>query len=112
MRKLLVGSTIAALSAVLAVPALAATRSVKVADDYFVRKGSTPTVTVKKGTKVTWRWAGRDMHNVVVTKGPVKFRSSFKTTGSYSKRVTRTGTYTIVCTIHQPDMTMKLRVTR
>ena len=112
MRKLLVGSAIAALSAVLAVPALAATRSVKVADDYFVRKGSTPTVTVKKGTKVTWRWAGRDMHNVAVTKGPVKFRSSFKTTGSYSKRVTRTGTYTIVCTIHQPDMTMKLRVTR
>jgi plastocyanin len=112
MRKLLVGSTIAALSAVLAVPALAATRSVKVADDYFVRKGSTPTVTVKKGTTVTWRWAGRDMHNVAVTKGPVKFRSSFKTTGSYSKRVTRTGTYTIVCTIHQPDMTMKLRVTR
>ena len=112
MRKLLVGSAIAALSAVLAVPALAATRSVKVADDYFVRKGSVPTVTVKKGTKVTWRFSGRDMHNVAVTKGPVKFRSSFKSSGTYSKRVRRTGTYTIVCTIHQPDMAMKLRVTR
>jgi plastocyanin len=112
MRKLLVASIIAVASAALAVPALAATRSVKVADDYFVRKGSVPTVTVKKGTKVTWRWAGREMHNVAVTKGPVKFRSSFKETGTYSKRVTRTGTYTIVCTIHQPDMAMKLRVTR
>jgi plastocyanin len=112
MRKLLVGSTIAALMALLAVPALAATRSVKVADDYYVRKGSTPTVTVKKGTTVTWRFAGKEMHNVAVTKGPAKFRSSFKTSGTYSKRVTRTGTYTIVCTIHQPDMTMKLRVTR
>ena len=112
MRKLLVLSAIAVASAALAVPALAATRSVKLGDDYFVRKGSVPTVTVKKGTKVTWRWTGKDMHNVAVTKGPAKFRSSFKTSGSYTKRVTRTGTYTIVCTIHQPDMTMKLRVTR
>jgi plastocyanin len=112
MRKLLVLFAIAGASAALAVPALAATRSVKVGDDYFVRKGSIPTVTVKKGTKVTWRFAGKDMHNVAVTKGPAKFRSSYKDSGTYSKRVTRTGTYTIVCSIHQPDMTMKLRVTR
>ena len=112
MRKLLVATLIAAASAVLATQALAATRSVKVGDDYFVRKGSVPTVTVRKGTKVTWRWAGKDMHNIAVTRGPVKFRSSFKSSGTYSKRVTRTGTYTIVCTIHQPDMAMKLRVTR
>ena len=112
MRKLLVAMLIAAASAVFATQALAATRSVKVGDDYFVRKGSVPTVTVKKGTKVTWRWSGKDLHNLAVTKGPVKFRSSFKETGTYSKRVTRTGTYTIVCTIHQPDMAMKLRVTR
>jgi plastocyanin len=112
MRKLLVATMIAAVSAVLAGPALAATRTVKVGDDYYVRKGSVPTVTVKKGTKVSWRFAGKEMHNVAVTKGPVKFRSSFKTSGTYSKRVKRTGTYTIVCTIHQPDMAMKLRVTR
>ena len=49
---------------------------------------------------------------MLVTKGPVKFRSSFKDSGTYSKRLTRTGTYTIVCSIHQPDMKMKLRVTR
>ena len=112
MRKLLVAVLIAAASAVLATQALAATRSVKVGDDFFVRKGSVPTVTVKKGSTVTWRWAGKDMHNVAVTKGPTKFRSSYKTSGSFSKRLTRTGTYTIVCSIHQPDMKMKLRVTR
>ena len=112
MRKLLVATLIAAASAVLATQALAATRSVKVADDYFVRKGSVPTVTVKKGTKVTWRWAGKEMHNVAVTKGPVKFRSSYKDSGTYSKTLRSTGTYTIVCSIHQPDMKMKLRVTR
>ena len=112
MRKLLVALLIAAASAVLATQALAATRSVKIGDDYYVRKGSVPTVTVKKGTTVTWRWTGRQMHNVLVTKGPVKFRSSFKSSGTFSKKVTRTGTYTIVCSIHQPDMRMKLRVTR
>ena len=112
MRKLLVALLLAAASAVLAVPALAATRSVKIGDDYFVRKGSVPTVTVKKGTKVTWRFSGRNLHNVAVTKGPATFRSSFKSSGSYSKTVKRAGTYTIVCTIHQPDMKMKLRVTR
>ena len=112
MRKLLVASLIAALSAVLATQALAASRSVKVGDNFFVRKGSVPTVTVKKGSTVTWRWAGRELHNVAVTKGPAKFRSSYKSSGSYSKRLTRTGTYTIVCSIHQPDMKMKLRVTR
>jgi plastocyanin len=111
MRKLLVALPIAAVSATLATQALAAT-SVKVGDDYFVRKGSTPTVTVKKGTKVTWRFAGRDMHNVAVTKGPVKFRSSYKRSGTYSKTMRTAGNYTIVCSIHQPDMTMKLRVKR
>ena len=112
MRKLLVAMLIAAASAVLATQAFAATRSVKVADDYFVRKGSVPTVTVKKGTKVTWRWAGKEMHNVAVTKGPVKFRSSYKDSGTFSKTLRSTGTYTIVCSIHQPGMKMKLRVTR
>ncbi len=65
-------------------------------------QGLRPTVTVKKGTTVTWRWSGKELHNVAVTKGPVKFRSSYKDSGTYSKRLTRTGTYTIVCTIHQP----------
>jgi plastocyanin len=112
MRKLIVAMLIAAASAILATQALAATRSVKVGDDYFVRKGSVPTVTVKKGTKVTWRWSGKQTHNVAVIKGPVKFRSSFKSSGTYTKTLRRAGTYTLVCTIHQPDMKMKLRVTR
>ena len=112
MRKLLVALLIAAAPAVLAAQALAATRSVKIGDDYFVRKGSAPTVTVSKGTTVTWRFSGKNMHNVAVTKGPVKFHSKYKTSGTYSKTVRTAGTYTIVCSIHQPGMKMKLRVTR
>ena len=112
MRKLIVAMLIAAGSALLATQALAATRSVKIGDDYFVRKGSVATVTVKKGTKVTWRWTGKDLHNVAVKKGPAKFRSSYKSSGTFSKTLRSAGTYTIVCSIHQPDMTMKIRVTR
>ena len=112
MRKLLILMLIAATSAVLAVPALAATRSVKVADDYFVRKGSVPTVSVKKGTTVKWNWTGRRQHNVVVQRGPVSFQSKLKRSGSYSRRMRRVGTYKIVCSIHQPDMAMTLKVRR
>jgi plastocyanin len=111
MRKLFIAVLVAAASAVLATQALAASRSVKVGDDYFVHKGSTPTVTVKKGTTVTWRFRGNDLHNVAVTKGPVKFHSSYKDSGSFSKKMRRAGRYTIVCTIHS-GMKMKLRVTR
>ena len=82
MRKLIVAMLIAAASAVLATQALAATRSVKVGDDYFVRKGSVPTVTVKKGTKVTWRWTGKDLHNLTVTQGPGEVPLVLKSSGT------------------------------
>ena len=100
---------VAALAALLpaAMPASAATtRNVSVRDNYF-RPGS---LTVRKYDTVRWRWAGRAPHNVAVARGPVKFRSSTKTTGTYSRRMTRRGTYRIVCTIH-PGMRMTLRVT-
>ena len=112
MRKLLVAALIAALSAVLVSQALAATRTIAIGDDYYVRKGSAPTVTVKRGTKVTWRWGGRDLHNVTVYRGPVKFRSSLKDSGRFSRTVNTVGTYKIHCTIHQPGMRMTLKVAR
>ena len=109
MRKTLALS--ATLFAVIAATALAATKTVKVGDNWFVRTSGTPTVTVKKGDTVKWSWVGDSSHNVVVTKGPVKFRSPIKTSGTYKKRVTRKGTYTIVCTIHgKSDQSMKLVV--
>ncbi len=104
-----VAALVAALAATFASSALAA-RTVKVGDDYFVRKGDPPRVTVSKGTRVTWRWVGRDFHNLAVTRGPVKFRSAYKDSGTYSRKMRRRGTYRIVCTVHQPDMRMTLRV--
>ena len=100
----------AVLVAVLAVPASAATRSVRVDDNYFVRSDRVATVTVDKGTLVTWRWRGTRRHNVVVQTGPRYFRSRTKRSGEFEKRMRVRGTYRIVCTIHEPDMRMRLVV--
>jgi plastocyanin len=109
MRKTLLLAT--ALCAVLAATALAATKSVKVGDNYFVRASGVPTVTVSKGTTVKWNFSGDSSHDVSVIKGPVKFRSSIKSSGSFKKKVTKAGTYTIICTIHgKKDQSMKLVV--
>ncbi len=112
MRKLLVGVLATALVALLAASALAATtKSIRVGDNFFVRDGRTPTVTVRRGTTVSWRFAGNSPHNVQVTRGPVRFRSPVRTRGTFRKRMTRRGTYRIVCTIHGArDQRMVLRV--
>jgi plastocyanin len=95
-----------------AAPAAAATRNVKIGDDYFVRAGDPPTVKVKQGTTVVWNWTGTRQHNVVVQSGPVSFQSKLKRSGSYSKKMRKRGKYKIVCSIHAPDMAMTLRVLR
>jgi plastocyanin len=113
LRKLLVLALAlaAGLAAALAATALAATASVKVGDNYFVRARGVPTVTVSKGTKVTWRFRGDAPHNVTVKRGPARFRSSTKSSGSFSKTLRKRGTYTIYCTIHgTSDQSMKLVV--
>jgi plastocyanin len=99
------------LAGLLAAPAFGAAKKVSVGDNFFVRDSGTPTVSVSSGTKVTWMWKGRSLHNVTVTKGPAKFRSGSKTSGRFSKQLTRAGTYTIVCTVHGArDQSMKLVV--
>ena len=99
------------LALVLAAPAAAA-KNVKIGDDYYVRAGSAPTVTVTKGTTVKWNWRGRRQHNVVVQRGPAHFQSALKRSGSYSRTMRRAGTYRIICSIHAPDMAMTLKVKR
>jgi plastocyanin len=111
LRKAIVTALVVGLFGAGTAPALAATKRVKVGDNWFVRSSGKPTVTVSKNTKVRWVWRGDSLHNVTVTKGPAKFRSSSKTSGRYTKKVTRTGTYTIVCTVHgASDQSMKLVV--
>ncbi|MGZ4267770.1 MAG: cupredoxin domain-containing protein [Solirubrobacteraceae bacterium] len=105
MKRILAMVAALAACALLAVPALAATRSITVADTYYKPKS----VTVTRGTTIRWVWRGKLPHDVRVKSGPVKFRSRIMQKGSYSRTLTRAGTYRIYCTVH-PNMTMTLRV--
>ena len=111
MRKLIVIAISACVLAALAANAFAATKRVKVGDNYYVRSTGVPTVTVSKGTTVKWRFGTGTPHSVTVSKGPAKFNSGVRSSGTYKKKVTKRGTYTIYCTIHgASDQKMKLVV--
>ena len=111
MRKLIVLALVAGCLGVLASVALAAPKSVKVGDNYYVRPHGVPKITVSKGTKVKWRFRGDSVHTVTVKSGPVKFNSGVHGSGSYTKKLTKRGTYVIYCTIHGfSDQRMKLVV--
>lgn len=105
MKKLAVSIAALALAAALAVPALAGTKTINIGDNFFKPK----TVTVSKGTTVKWNFKGKVAHNVTVTKGPQKFHSTTRSSGSFSHKMTKKGTYSIICTIH-PGMAMTLKV--
>ena len=93
-------------SAALAVSAFAATKTVAVKDNVFAPKN----ITVKKGSTMKWVWKGSAQHDVTVTSGPAKFHSATQTKGSFSKKLTKKGTYKLVCTVHAPSMSMKIKV--
>ena len=108
MRKLIVLVIAACALAVLAATAMAATRTVKVGDDYFVRAKGTPKVTVSKGTTVRFNFSGaRNPHTVTRLSGP-KFSSCSDTC---RRTLKKRGTYRLYCTIHGvSDQSMRLVV--
>jgi plastocyanin len=110
MRKLFVAVLVTALAGVLAATALAATRTVKVGDNYFIKNNTKPTITVKKGTKVTWKWAGKALHDVHANSGPAKFKSKLMSSGSYSRTLKAKGTYKLLCDVHPSQMRMTIKV--
>ena len=74
----------------------AATKSIKVDDNFFSPKS----VTVAKNTKVVWRFVGDSVHNVTST-GSKRFKSSTdKSSGTYAVTFKKAGVYNYVCSIH------------
>jgi plastocyanin len=109
MRKLLLPvAAVVAAAGVVALPSVAATtpkpKQVSVKDDFFTPRP----ITIKKGTKVVWTWKGKRRHNVSEANG--KFGSSTKRKGTFSHTFKSKGTFLIFCTIHAPDMQMKVHV--
>jgi plastocyanin len=111
MRRALVVVLACALGCALVATATAATKRIKIGDNYFVHDGGRPTVTVSTGDSVRWVWTGKAFHNVNVLRGPTMFHSPIQRKGRYRHTFDRAGTYIIYCSIHGiPDQVMKLVV--
>jgi plastocyanin len=109
MRKalpILAAAAVAAGAAALPSVAATTTKTVAVKDDFFSPKK----LTISKGSKVKWVWKGKERHNVAVANGPASFRFGTRKTGSKTHTFTKRGSYSIVCTIHAPDMHMTIKV--
>ncbi len=74
---------------------------------------SKPNVVVDPGTRLTWRFPGRALHNVTLANGPQGFASQHLSQGRvYSKRFTKSGKYELFCALHPVDMTETVTVRR
>jgi plastocyanin len=67
-------------------------------------------VTIKRGTRFTWRFIGRVAHDVTLANGPVGLASPSLAHGTWSYRFTRPGTYRLFCSLHPALMTQIIRV--
>jgi plastocyanin len=98
-----------------AAPAQAATKTVRIYDNYFLKDD----LKIKRGTIVKWRWPGvyeaGDVHDVKLKSGPKgvkKFHSEAAATDfSFKRKLKVAGKYRIICTLHE-EMKMQIRVKR
>ena len=102
---------VAALTALI-VPAgggAASGTTIKLGDNFF----SPEKKTVAAGTTVRFKWIGENKHNVVKQSGPGKAFASDTTDApgvNYTKKFKKAGRYKILCTIHEEDMHLTLKV--
>jgi plastocyanin len=103
----LVTTTLAGVAIAEPTPAPAAgTTTVNVKDFAF----SPQTLSVRRGTTVRFVWRGKVFHDVTVVSGPSRFTAAARRSGSWSRRLTRTGTYRLECSLHSMLMRMTIRV--
>jgi plastocyanin len=92
-----------------AIPAVAATKRVSVADNVFRPKS----VSIRRNDLIRFVWTGDNPHNVVTTRRPrgaKRITIGIRRSGTVRKRFTRRGTYRLLCSVHSPSMTMTVRV--
>ena len=90
-------------------------KTVKVGDNFF----QPAELRVNRRSQITWRWpreAGGDVHDVKLVKAPRgerKFESESATYDfEFRRRLKRPGLYRFVCTFHETEMAMTIRVRR
>jgi plastocyanin len=80
--------------------------TVSIFDNAFFRGRDRPTIHLRPGGVLTWRWSSQQSHQVMVRSGPKLLRSPAQADGAYSVRLEQPGTYQFVCAIHAPGMRM------
>jgi plastocyanin len=81
--------------------------SVKVDSFFFSR----PNVIVPQGSKLTWNFLGKTLHNVTLASGPRGFASDNAFQGDkYSYRFKVPGKYLLFCALHPVDMSESVTV--
>ena len=81
--------------------------SIQVADNSFVPAN----LTVPKGTKVTWDWAGMNAHSVVGTWAGSAVQSAQQTgSGTFAFTFEAAGTFNYQCGVHGAAMAGKVTV--
>ena len=93
------------MAAVFAVPALAATKTTSLKDDFFV-KGR---LTISKGTTVVWKWHTDDPHTVTEIHGRWGSKTP-KTKDTVKHKFTKRGKFTVYCVVHPTIMRQKVIV--
>lgn len=92
--------------------AAAKVRTVTVNDNYYL-PGK---LTVHAGDTVRWRWSldATDVHDVELQRGPAgarRFQSDPLAAGdTFKRKLTKPGTYRIICTFHESEMKMTITV--
>jgi plastocyanin len=80
-------------------------KKVEVVDNYY----SPRKLTVNLKSRITWVWTDEsaDVHDVKLVSGPKGFKKFQTEPGSagftYSKTLTKPGTYKFICTFHEED---------
>jgi plastocyanin len=106
------GALAAAPGLALAASTTGKTRKVSVNDNYY----GPSKLTVHVGDTINWVWSeeATDEHDVVLKtapKGVKKFQSDTLVSGeSFKRKLTKPGTYKIICTFHEAEMKMTITV--
>lgn len=90
-------------------PPLAA-NEVAIVDNAFFATTDRPTVRIRAGQAVTWKWAARGSHSLAVESGPERFATRALHGSRLTHRFQRPGTYDLVCSLHAPGMRMTVVV--
>ncbi len=75
--------------------------TVDVGDRFF----SKPNIEVDKGAELRWRFNGSELHNLTLANGPLGIGSpNLDDERTYSRKLTKKGTYRLFCALHPVDM--------